>query len=133
MSIYIRRKWKTVVSTNQNLSAPLISRGEDVAEERIEAEAALAEVISSEIVVLAAATDEVLPMGYGITTGRMLIIESDVDITFKLNGTGESAQSLKVPTSGGTARLVADLEFTSIHVSVPGAVNANIFYGVIGV
>jgi hypothetical protein len=132
MSIYIRRRLKTVASVNQNLSAPLISRGESETEERIEAQTALAEVSSSQIVVASGASDQSLPLGSGITTGRLLIIESDVDITFKLSGAGNTALSLKVPTSGGTARLTADLEFTSIHVSVPGAADANIFYGVIG-
>jgi hypothetical protein len=132
MSIYIRRLLKLVASTNQNLSAPLISRGQGEADTRIEAEALLDEGLGSQIVVAAAASDEELPMGSGVATGAMLVIESDVDITFKLSGVGNTAFSLKVPTSGVKAMFLADVEFTSLHVSVPGAVDANIFYGVIG-
>jgi hypothetical protein len=132
MSIYIRRLLKLVASTNQNLSAPLISRGQGEADTRIEAEALLDEGLGSQIVVAAAAVDEELPMGSGVVTGAMLVIESDVDITFKLSGVGNTALSLKVPTSGGKAMFLADVEYTSLHVSVPGTADANIFYGVIG-
>lgn len=133
MSLYIRRRLKVVASTNQNLGTPLISRGESQTEERIEAQTDLAEGTGSQIVVAAAAVDEELPMGSGIVTGRMLIIESDQDIELKLSGIGNTALPVKVPVAGVLARLVADVEFTSIHVSVPGATDANIFYGVIGV
>lgn len=132
MSLYIRRRLKVVASTNQNLSAPLISRGEGLADERIEAETALAEGTGSQIVVAAGAVDESLPMGSGVVTGRMLLLESDQDIGVKLSGTGNTAITLKVPVSGVPARFVADVEFTSVHVSVPGTSNANVFYGVIG-
>jgi hypothetical protein len=67
----------------------------------------------------------------------MLLIESDADVTIKISGTDSAREwPLKVPatttTSGRKARLIADVEFTVLYISVPGTVDANIYYAIVG-
>jgi len=134
MTLYIVRQWKTIVSTNQSGTMPVITRGSDQADERFSAVTAIAEASAAQVVVPNTASDLELPLGSGIVTGRMLLIESDVDITIKLGGTeAERALALKVPVaSSSKARLSADVQFTALYVTVPGAVDANVYYAVVG-
>ena len=137
LSLNIWRRFQTTISANSSRVPALVCRG-DSNEEIISSLAALAEVSSNQIVVPGSAVDTVLPMGSGIVTGRMLLVESDADVTIKIDGTdSEREWPLKVPslttTSGLKARLIADVEFTSLYISVPGTVDANVYYAVVGV
>lgn len=137
LSLNIWRLYRTTISSSSNRIPSLLDRGGS-SEEIISGLAALAEVSSNQIVVPGSAVDTVLPMGSGIVTGRMLLVESDADVTIKIGGTDvEREWPLRVPslttTSGLKARLIADVEFTSLYISVPGTVDANVYYAVVGV
>lgn len=137
LSLNIWRLYRTTISSSSNRVPSLIDRGSST-EEIISGLAALAEVSSNQIVVPGSAVDTVLPMGSGIVTGRMLLVESDADVTIKIGGTDAAREwPLRVPslttTSGLKARLIADVEFTSLYISVPGTVDANVYYAVVGV
>lgn len=131
MSLYITRQLRLLVSESQQGTNPIVSRGGD--EEKVSAQAALAEATSSLIVVAAAATDLQLPLGFGIVTGRLFYLETDQDITVKFGGTTvDRALLVKVPQSGKIARMFLDISFTSVYVTNGGTVAANVVYAVIG-
>lgn len=133
MSLYIRRQFNILVAEAQNMNNPLVSRGSS--EERIDAIATQDECTSAKLVIAGEASDQELPLGPGVTTGKFFFIETDQDITIKFNDIGNTAYSVKVPavtTTTVKGRLAGDFEFTAVYVSVPGTTDANIIYGVIG-
>jgi len=131
MSLYTSRQFRLKSSVLQSLDNPVIDRG--ASEQKISGVAELAEATGSQIVVAAAATDEQLPMGSGIVTGRAFYMEADQDVTIKFGGTeADRALSVKVPSTTYPAILYLDIEFTSVYITNAGTDDANVFYAVIG-
>ena len=132
MSIYIRRQLQLKASQNSNMQNYILDRGNSV-QDRIEAQAALAESIAGPIVVANATTDIQLSMGNGITTGRLFYLESDKNVTIKFNGTDAArALVLKVPATGLMAVMYLDVEYTSVYLSNASGASANVYYAVVG-
>jgi hypothetical protein len=65
-------------------------------------------------------TDQDLEFG-GVTTASILYIETDQELSIKLNGGAESFKL--VPTSGANAKLLWEGEFTQIQVTNPSSDN----------
>jgi hypothetical protein len=132
MTLYIHRQFKLEVSKIQNMTNPLVSRG--ASETRISGQAELAEGIGSEVVVPAPSTDLLLPLGSGITTGRALYFESNLDMSIKIGGNEADREIvLKLPDASGAKAIVyLDAEFTSLYVTLAGTTDAEIFYAVLG-
>jgi len=131
VSLYITRQLKLLVSESQQGINPIVSRGND--EEKITTQTALAEASGNKIVVASEASDLQLPMGSGITAGRLFYLESDQDLVLKLGGSDAlRALAVTVPQTGKIARVFLDVEFNSIYVSNEGDDDANVVYAVIG-
>ena len=65
-------------------------------------------------VIAASAVDDALELG-GVTTAALLYIETDQEITIKINGGSESFKL--TPTTGSNAKLFWEGEFTALSVS----------------
>ncbi len=65
-------------------------------------------------VIAALAVDDALELG-GVTTAKVLYLETDQEITIKINGGSESFKL--TPTTGYNAKLFWEGEFTALAVS----------------
>jgi hypothetical protein len=130
MALYISRQLKILVSENAGLTDPVLSRG--ASEDRIRAETDFAEAAGGPLVISAPQTDLEIPFPPGLTTGRMFYIESDQDLAIKFDGIGNTGYQLKVPTTSLKAKWYMDLEYTSVHITLGGTTDANVFYYIVG-
>lgn len=86
--------------------------------------------LSQSRIILKSASDEAISFG-DISTGKFLYIESDLELTMKLNGGSEVFKL--TPTSGSKAKLLWEGEFTGITLSNASSdTDANITYLIAG-
>ncbi len=132
MSLYLKRQLKIKASNLQSMDNAIVARG--ASEESINGITELAEATASQIVIPASTTDEQLPMGSGVATGRAFYLETDKDLTIKFGGTDAlRALTVKVPSTSFPAILYLDIEFTSVYATNASATDgANVYYAVIG-
>jgi hypothetical protein len=135
MTTYVTRQVRLQVTEEQNGQGVLISRGgkdikfEDVAE--------LNEGGLTKFVLPIPTVDQDLMEGETITTGRILYIETDTEMTIKLDDVGDTGFIVKplVAADASTKRGTLYLEgtFTHVYASVAGASgNANVIMGIAG-
>jgi hypothetical protein len=132
---YIKRQVKVQVSESQNGEGSLFKRGDR--ETSHGAVTGLEEVGTGKFSITIPATDQDLMEGMGITTGRILYIETDTEITVKLDNTGDTGFKVKpvADASASTKKGTLYLEgtFTHVYVTVAGASGtASVVVGVVG-
>ena len=136
MSLYLKKQLILKIAQDSSWKNPVFARGSE--QTSIEAQAVLAESQGGQLVVPDGSTDLEIPLGPGIVTGRLLYLATDVQISFKLNGSGESALDLQPPYTAVSpavqplGELFLEGEFTSIHVSNASGESANVFFVVVG-
>lgn len=94
----------------------------------------VAEGITQSLIVAASATDLALSLG-GVTTGYVLYMEADREVTLKFNGgTDELKLRPQSGSSGYKAKLLWEGQFSAITVTNADATNAvNLTYMVAGI
>lgn len=92
------------------------------------------EGLTNSMIVAVSASDVALPFG-GVTTGYVLYLEADREITLKINGGSESFKVRPMAGSSGyKAKLLWEGEFASLSVSNADAANTvNLTYMIAGV
>ena len=113
----------------------LFRRGDRVT--KFNALAALAEGEAKKYSIPIPTTDKDLIEGTTIAAGKILYIETDTEITVKLNDTADTGFKVKPldddEASNKPGVLYMETEFTHVYVTVAGTSgNANIFMGVVG-
>jgi hypothetical protein len=132
---YVKRQIIVQVSENQNGENAVIKRGDR--ETKFDEVAALNEASFSKLVIPIPTVDKDLLQGEEITTGKILYLETDTELTVKLALTSDTGFTVKpvVTADAATKRGVLYLEgtFTHVYVSVAGTTgNANVLFGVVG-
>ncbi len=127
MSLYAELKFQLLSALTSSKNQIGFRRTEDVTTTTTRED--ITEEMSGTQVVAGAAVDDVIQFG-GVATGKILYLESDQELTFKING---GVDVLKLtPTSGQKAKLMWEGEFTALLVSNAGATDALLTYYVAG-
>lgn len=136
MTTYVTRQVQLQVSERSNGEDLVMKRGDRSV--KFEALAALNEARFEKFVLPVPTTDQDLMDGASITTGRILYIETDKEITVKLADTGDTGFTVKpvpatVSTSETRGTLYLEGSFTHVYVSVAGSSgSANVLVGIVG-
>jgi len=135
MTTYVQRQAIIQVAEMRTGEKEIFRRGDRVT--KFEELEALNECETKKYSVAIPETDKDLIEGTTITTGRILYIETDTEITVKLNNTTDTGFKVKplVDSEGSNkpGTLYMESEFTHVYVTIAGASgNANIFMGVVG-
>ena len=135
MTTYVRRQVFLKVSEDQNGQRSLIQRGD--VQTRFDAVAELEEGGLSKFAISIPAVDVDLMEGSSIANARILLIETDTELTVKLDDVGDTGITVKplvdseATTKRGTLYLEGD--FTHVYVSIAGSEGeANVIMGVVG-
>lgn len=134
MSTYIQKQIVFRVSDRQNIDSNIFKRGDRLT--KFEAIADLNECEAKKYAVPIPTVDKDLIEGTTITLGKILYIETDQEITVKLNAVGDTGFKVTPIVDGDDERpgqLYLETEFTHVYVSVAGASGeANIIMCVLG-
>ncbi len=136
MTTYITRQIQLAVSEQQNGQGQIFSRGNNI-QTRFEAVAGLEEAEMKKYVIPIPTVDKDLLEGSTIASARILMIETDTEITVKLDAVGDTGFIVKPVVEDDSATkkgtLYLEGEFTHVYVSVAGASgSANVIMGVVG-
>jgi len=135
MTTYVKRKISFQVTEDQGGQRIVLKRGDtDIL---FESEAALEEGGLHKFVIPIPATNQDLMAGLIITTGRILYIETDTEITVKLAATSDTGFKVKPVVTADAAdkrgTLYLEGEFTHVYVTIAGTSGtANVIMGLVG-
>jgi len=135
MTTYVTRQVQVQVSERTSGENLIFKRGDRAA--KFEALDTLNEARFEKYVLAIPTTDQDLMVGASISAGRILYIETDTEITIKLDDTTDTGFVVKpVPTTvTDDKRGVLYLEgnFTHVYATVAGASgSANVLIGIVG-
>lgn len=135
MTTYVTRQVQVQVAERSSGEGLIFKRGDRSA--KFDALDTLNEARFEKYVLAIPTTDQDLMIGASITAGRILYIETDTEITVKLDDTTDTGFVVKpVPTTvTDDKRGVLYLEgnFTHVYATVAGASgSANILIGIVG-
>lgn len=135
MTTYYTRQIRTQLTEDRSGQKVLLRRGQD--ETKFNDVAALDEGGLSKVVVPIPTTDKDLMDSQEITTGSVLYIETDTELTVKLDDTTDTGITVKPLVAADASEkpgvLYLEGEFTHVYITVAGASgNANVIFGVIG-
>ena len=134
MTTYVKRQVQIQVSESQNGANLIFKRGDSPI--KFDADDNLAEAEYKKYVLTLPVTDKDLLDGTTITAGRILQIETDTELTVKLDDTGDTGIVVKPVSSDDseTKRGVLYLEgnFTHVYITIAGTGEANVLMGAVG-
>lgn len=135
MSLYLKKQLILKIAQDESWTLPVMLRG---ANQHTFNDATLAESQGGQLVIPDGSTDIEIPLGPQISTGRMLYLATDVQISFKLNGIANQALDLQPPVIAVAPAIPVpgefyyDGEFTSVHVTNASGGDATIFFFLVG-
>lgn len=112
MSIYAELTFKILSALTSSKKQIGFKREEDTTSKTVRSD--ISEEASGTIEVADATVDLSIPFA-GVTTGKIMYLETDRELTVKLNGSS-NAHKLS-PTTGAKAKLMWEGEFTNLKVS----------------
>ncbi len=130
MSLYIKKQLQLRIAQDADWKQLAFVRGSEQSE--VNAEVGLAESQGGQLLIPDGTTDLEIPLGPQITTGRLLYLSTDVQVSIKLNGAGNPALDLQPPATDVPGEFYYDGEFTSLHLSNGSGSDASIFFIVVG-
>ncbi|TRO54902.1 hypothetical protein E2P64_08150 [Candidatus Bathyarchaeota archaeon] len=135
MTTYITRQMQLLVTENQNGTGQVINRGER--QTKFEEIDELAEAEFKKYVLALPVTDKDLLEGTTISLAKILYLETDTELTVKLETTGDTGFKVKPLVSDEASEkrgvLYLEGEFTKVYVTPVGTEGeANIILGVVG-
>lgn len=135
MTTYVRRQVIVSVAEKSNGEDLVFRRGDR--ETKFDAVAELDEAKFSKFVIPLPQTDYDLMAGENITTGKILYLETNTEMTVKLNNVGDTGIVVKpvVATEADDKKgiLYLEGEFTHVYITLAGSSgNADVIMGVVG-
>lgn len=127
MSLYAELTFQILSALTSSKNQIGFRRTEDVTSTTTRTD--ITEEMSGTITIADSVTDEAIQFG-GVASAKILYLECDQEITFKLNGGSEEFKL--TPTSGQKAKLMWEGEFTSLSVSNASGSDATLTYYVAG-
>jgi len=135
MTTYVTRQIQLLVTENQNGTNQVINRGETPT--KFEEVDELAEAEFKKYVIALPETDKDLLEGTTISLAKILYLETDTELTVKLETVGDTGFKVKpIVTEDASEKrgtLYLEGEFTKVYVTPTGTSgNANVIMGVVG-
>lgn len=132
MTTYVKRQIDISVAEKQNMSDLIFSRGGT--QVKFDADATLDEAEMLKYALSIPTTDRDLMDGSSISAARILILETDTELTVKLNAIGDTGITVKPINSSTRAILYLEGDFSHVYVTIAGASGtSNVVMGVVGV
>lgn len=132
MTLFVNRKILFSVDELAGERGRIFQRG-DSGEKKFKGLSDLAEVEIVKSQVSIPVTDQDLLAGTAITTAKILYVETDTELTLKLNSAGDTGVLLKPIDENSKAVFYLEGEFSRVLISVAGTTgNANVLACMVG-
>ena len=134
MTTYITRQIFYKVSEQANGENLLIQRGDRSV--KFDAVSALSEARSQRLTLTLPIVDQSIMSGSGIAVGKILMLETDTELTVKFDDTGNTGITVKplVTADGSTKPGTFYIEgsFTNVFLNITGTGTASVFAAIVG-
>ncbi len=128
--MYLQRRVQLRASDDQGFNNKLLDVGGGL--ERISDLDDFSEVFSGSIKLTGPVSDTEIPLSPGLSSGRILYIKSNKEISIKLDATADSPITIKPSQTGVDATFYLEGDFSAIYFSYTGSDELSLFYAVVG-